>query len=250
MLNQNVFMETLREVKEIVRTAAEPLSKEAMLSYFSEMDLSEEQKNMVINYLLAPDEEVVTEPEEETVEEETTEAGFEEIEESKVFKMFMEEVEGLKTYKSEEISMMYIKLLQGDKAVITPISEAWMKRVVEIARKENANRFSLEDVIQEGNMGLFLKLTELCGSKAAVNVEEELLEAVKESMKAYISEIAGEDDNEQAVVGKVNLINEAIKLLQGPNGERPSIKAMTDYTGLDEEELQEILDIIEKADKK
>ena len=249
MLNQNVFMETLREVKEIVRTAAEPLSKEAMLSYFSEMDLSEDQKNMVINYLLAPEEEPASSAPEES-EEETTKEVLEEVVESKVFKMFMEEVEGLKTYKAEELSMMYIKLLQGDKAVITPISEAWMKRVVEIARKENANRFSLEDIIQEGNMGLFLKLTELCGSKAAVNVEEELLEAVKASMKAYISEIAGEDDNEQAVVGKVNLINEAIKFLQGPNGERPSMKAMADYTGLDEEELQEILDIIEKADKK
>lgn len=248
MLNQNVFMETLREVKEIVRTAAEPLSKEAMLSYFSEMDLNEEQKNMVINYLLAPEEEPNNKPEEP--EEETPEEVLEEVVESKVFKMFMEEVEGLKAYKAEELSMMYIKLLQGDKAVITSISEAWMKRVIEIARKENANRFGLEDIIQEGNMGLFLKLTELCGSKAAVNVEEELLEAVKASMKAYISEIAGEDDNEQAVVGKVNLINEAIKFLQGPNGERPSMKTMADYTGLDEEELQEILDIIEKADKK
>lgn len=249
MLNQNVFMETLREVKEIVKTAAEPLTKEEMLGYFSEMDLNEEQKNMVINYLLAPEEEPVSEPE-EAVEEDEAEQIFEEVQESKVFKMFMEEVEGLKAYKPEELSMMYIKLLQGDKTVITPISEGWMKRVVEIARKENANRFSLEDIIQEGNMGLFLKLTELCGSKAAVNVEEELTEAVKESMKAYISEIAGEDDNEQAVVGKVNLINEAIKFLQGPNGERPSMKAMAEYTGLDEEELKEILDIIEKADKK
>lgn len=248
MLNQNVFMETLREVKEIVRTAAEPLTKEDMLGYFSEMDLNEEQKNMVINYLLAPEEESVSAP--EKPEEEAEEATFEDVEASKVFRMFMEEVEGLKTYKPEELSMMYVKLLQGDKAVITLISEAWMKRVVEIARKENANRFGLEDIIQEGNMGLFLKLTELCGSKAAINVEEELLEAVKASMKAYISEIAGEDDNEQAVVGKVNLINEAIKFLQGPNGERPSMKAMADYTGLDEEELQEILDIIEKADKK
>ena len=71
MLNQNVFMETLREVKEIVKTAAEPLTKEEMLGYFSEMDLNEEQKNMVINYLLAPEEEPVSEPEEaveETVE--------------------------------------------------------------------------------------------------------------------------------------------------------------------------------------
>ena len=154
MLNQNLFMETLREVKEIVRTAAEPLTKEEMLGYFSEMELSEEQKNMVINYLLAQDEEPVSATEEEPAKEEETEVPFEEVEESKVFKMFMEEVEGLKTYKPEELSMMYVKLLQGDKAVITLISEAWMKRVVEIARKENANRFSLEDIIQEGNMGL------------------------------------------------------------------------------------------------
>ena len=70
------------------------------------------------------------------------------------------------------------------------------------------------------------------------------------SGKNYISQIAGEDDNEKAVVGKVNLINEAIKFLQTPDGGKPSVKSIADYTGLDEEELSEILDIIEKADKK
>jgi hypothetical protein len=32
MLDRNVFMETLRDVAEIVRTAAEPLEREEMLS--------------------------------------------------------------------------------------------------------------------------------------------------------------------------------------------------------------------------
>ena len=51
MINQDVFMDTLRAVKEIIRTSAKPLTKEEMLGYFSEMELSDEQKNMV-NYLL------------------------------------------------------------------------------------------------------------------------------------------------------------------------------------------------------
>lgn len=250
MINQDVFMDTLRAVKEIIRTSAKPLTKEEMLGYFSEMELSDEQKNMVINYLCMPEEEIII-PSEETKEQIQNEQDKEpQAEYSKVFKMYMEEVESLKKYKPEELSMMYIKLLQGEKTVIEKISAAWMKTIVEMAQKECAGKYSLEDVVQEGNIGLFIKLTELNGSKEAVDVEETLREAVLEAMKNYISQIAGEDDNEKAVVGKVNLINEAIKFLQTPDGGKPSVKSIADYTGLDEEELSEILDIIEKADKK
>ena len=37
-------METLREVKEIVRTAPSPLTQEEMLAYFKDMELTDEQK--------------------------------------------------------------------------------------------------------------------------------------------------------------------------------------------------------------
>ena len=99
-------------------------------------------------------------------------------------------------------------------------------------------------------MGLFLKLTELCGSKQAVDVEEELSCAVTTAMKDYISDIAGEEDSEQTVLGKANLINEAIKLLREERGEEPSVEALSQYTGLDMDELEDILEIIKKADKK
>ena len=44
MLDQNTFMETLRSVAEIVQTASVPMSEKEILSYFNDMDLSEEQK--------------------------------------------------------------------------------------------------------------------------------------------------------------------------------------------------------------
>lgn len=55
MLDQNTFTETIREVSEIIRTAAEPLSREEILSYFHKMDLNEKQQEMVLEYLMKPE---------------------------------------------------------------------------------------------------------------------------------------------------------------------------------------------------
>ena len=37
MLDQNTFMETIREVGEIIRTSQEPLSKDEILNYFDKI---------------------------------------------------------------------------------------------------------------------------------------------------------------------------------------------------------------------
>ena len=74
--------------------------------------------------------------------------------------------------------------------------------------------------------------------------------AVRTGISNYISEIAGENDIEQTVIGKVNLINEAIKLLKLEKGEEPAISELSAYTGLSEEELSDIIEIIKKADKR
>ena len=40
MLDQNTFTETIRAVQDIIRTSAEPMTREEILSYFKDMDLS------------------------------------------------------------------------------------------------------------------------------------------------------------------------------------------------------------------
>ena len=54
-----------------------------------------------------------------------------------------------------------------------------------------------------------------------------------------ISELAGEDDSEHAMVGKVTLVNEAKKYLTEENGKEPTIKELSEYTRLSEEELED-----------
>lgn len=273
MLDQSVFTETIHEVAEIIRTSATPLSKEEILSYFKEMELNEQQENMVLEFLLTPHEE-------EEAEEETDEAEGEEQEaadwqetsdasalaqndsgkkeektaepdvlpESKMFQMYLEEISSLPVYSGKKQEEMYQKLLAGDESVINPISDSWMIKVLETARKLAVTSEGFEDVIQEGNMALFLKLTELCGCEEKTDVEAELQGAVETAMKSSI--LAEEGEDEKAMVGKLALVNEAKKYLAEENGREATVQELAAYTQLTEEELSDILLLIQKADQK
>lgn len=277
MLDQSVFTETIHEVAEIIRTSATPLSKEEILSYFKEMELNEQQENMVLEFLLTPHEEEDAEEEEaeeteaeeaqETAEwQDTTDASVftqsdsnkKETEtkeadclpESKMFQMYLEEISSLPVYSETKIEEMYQKLLAGDESVIHTISDSWMIKVLELAKKLAVSSEGFEDVIQEGNMALFLKLTELCGSQEKTDVEAELQNAVEEAMKSSILAEEGEDEDEKAMVGKLALVNEAKKYLADEKGREATLPELAEYTQLTEEELSDILLLIQKANQK
>ncbi len=265
MLDQSTFTETVREVAEIIRTSATPLSKEEILSYFKDMELNEQQENMVLEFLLTPHEEEETEEEETDWEETSSEEELSDATEgdkkeekekeksnlpdSKVFRMYVEELESLPVYSESRLEEMYEKLLAGDEAVIAPLSEGWMRRVLETAKSLAVTSEGFEDVVQEGNMALFLRLTELCGAGEG-DVATSLTEAVEAAMKASIVEFEGEDEEEKAVVGKVALVNEAKKYLATEQGREATVKELSDYTSLPEEELTDLLLLIEKASAK
>jgi RNA polymerase primary sigma factor len=275
MLDQSVFTETIHEVAEIIRTSATPLSKEEILGYFKEMELNEQQENMVLEFLLTPHEEEDAEEAEETEAEEaqetaewqdTTDASVftqsdsdkKEAEtkeadclpESKMFQMYLEEISSLPVYSETKIEEMYQKLLAGDESVIHTISDSWMIKVLELAKKLAVSSEGFEDVIQEGNMALFLKLTELCGSQEKTDVEAELQNAVEEAMKSSILAEEGEDEDEKAMVGKLALVNEAKKYLADEKGREATLSELAEYTQLTEEELSDILLLIQKANQK
>ena len=187
MLDRNAFMETLRSVAEIRRTSTEPLSKEEILKYFEDMELTEEQTEMVYQYLLLPPEVQTAEPEPE--EEEEPQQIVEEPEEENIyFKMYLEELEQIEEMSEEEMQAAYQKLLAGDTSVIEAISESWLRSIAEMAIPYAAQGANLQDAIQEGNMGLLLKLYDLAGAGEVAAVDAILEGAVSAAMIAYTEE--------------------------------------------------------------
>ena len=272
MVDQNTFTETIRAVQDIIRTSAEPMTREEILSYFKDMDLNRQQEDMVFAFLTVPhEEEPVEEPAEDNGEENgdsdtNGEAGYGEttfgedseqetnqeediVSKSPMFQMYLDELKDIPEYSEEQMVEMYKKLLAGEESMVHTISNAWLSNVLKVAKKLALSPEGFEDVVQEGNMALFLRLSELCGSHKKADVEEELLSAIEEAMKNCIREQTGADEQENAVVGKVALVNEAVKYLKDQNGREPSAKEIADYVKIPEEELSDILNMIEKAKK-
>ena len=186
MLDRNTFMETLRAVAEVQRTSTEPLSKKEILNYFEGMELTEEQVEMISQYLQLPPEVQTGEPEAE--EEESAQIVEEPEEENICFQMYLEELEQIEEMSEEEMQEAYKKLLAGDAAVVGKICESWLGSIAQMAIPYAEQGANLEDVIQEGNMGLLLKLSELVGAGEVPGIDAILEGAVAGAMIAYTEE--------------------------------------------------------------
>ena len=274
MLDQSLFTETIHEVSEIIRVSQGNMTREEILGYFKDMDLNEEQQQMVLDFLLKPhpeDEQIAENAEEnnsESAEDETDDekkaayqtetldaADIEKNNEAAhtgVFQMYLDELNELSTYSKEKQEEMYKALLAGDESVINDITNCWLPVVLENAKKltESNDPDRLQDVVQEGNMALFMRLTELCGSQEKVEVESELAQEIENAMKSCIIEEEGEGESEDAMVGRIALVNEAVKYLEKEKGMKPSVAELAEYTKVPASELDEILLYIEKANQK
>ena len=247
MVDRNSFTETLRAVSEIIRTSPEPLSKDEILSYFKDMELGQEQKDMIFEYLLAPHDE---EPQENSETEEPEKEEPKEDEGPRALELYVDELGGIEDIDDEKLSELYEKLLEGDESVMEDIIKANLKMVAGLAADQDYENVDVapEDLIQEGNIGMLLRLRELCGmgSGCEYDIDDEIAEAALEAMKSYISEFCGEEDREKAVAGKINVVTEAQKYLTEHNGHAPTTAELAEYTMLSEEEVCDILALKKK----
>ena len=280
MVDQNTFIETVQSVSQIIRTSAEPIGREEIMSYFKDMDLNKAQEDLIYDFLLnhhdEPEngqEDVETENTDEVSEKNTdiiysegepigqkkdtvsdeNDDGFDEdslIPDSPMFKMYLEELDEIPEYSKEEQDELYKKLLNGDESVIHTISNMWLKSVLDMAKKLAVTKEGFEDVVQEGNMALFMHLTELCGAGENENIEDEILEVIEAAMKECIRDQTGESENENAMVGKVSLVSRAVEHLKSQNGTEPSAQELSEYTSVPADELSSILELLKKATQK
>lgn len=243
MLDRAKFTETLKSVAEIIRTAPEPLTEEEILGYFADMELDEEQKGLVFTYLTTPHEE-------ENVQA-GTEDGFteEEIQVSPVLQMYLDELSELPTYSGAQEDKLYERLISGDETAVKLLSDCWLGRVLDLAKKHRNAKVTLEDIIQEGNMGLFLQLQDLLGSKSTADFRSLLSDSIEKSMWEFIVDSGEVEEEGSSVVGKMSLVQEAKKILEEQYERGVTTQELADYTKLPAEELQGILDLIEKANR-
>ena len=145
-----------------------------------------------------------------------------------------------KNYTDEELIE---RLREGD----VEIEDYIMKKYKPLVRKKTNAMYLIggepEDLIQEGNLGLWEGLEQVTTIANIEDADSFLREHIKMAIVTVIDEENDETDWETTMVAKTGLISEAAKVLAEDMGRVATIKELAEYTKISEEEVKDILSL-------
>lgn len=279
MEDQNKFLELLEDIKGIAKAQDGCMTKQELQSYFSDMQLSEEQWKAVYQYLGANGIKVEGYhyiPEPEPVEPAQGQAATgQQSQKSKRSPsgtkkkrkdtdraarnryLYQLELQKLPGDRMEIPVAQMQRFLQGESNLRDIIIESRLSQVVEIAGRYRRRSVPVEELIAEGNLGLLYGMSQIeaepekyMQENGEVDVPlflETLEQAVIRAIEQMIDAETEAKDRETSMLAKTNLLHEAAKFLTEELGRVPLIKELSEYTRISEEEIRQIMGLSEDA---
>lgn len=232
------FLEKLNGLREMAKGQGSQIGVDEVKAYFSEDALTEEQMELVFDYLLA--QKVVVKGYVKLGAEPEVEVEFTE-EEKAYLKEYEMDLNAIKEAKDGEVETLVVQAIQGDEFAKGRLTEIYLKEVVQIAKNMYHPEVFLGDLIQEGNLGLVIGVEMISDADTA---HEVLTTQIKQSIQALLEEYSEVSKRDKKMVDKVNQLDESIKALTEELGRKISIDELAVYTGMEIEEIEDILKLM------
>ena len=229
------FLKKLNGLVAMAKDQGDQITIDEVRAYFADAALTEEQLELVFDYLLA--QKVVVKGYIKMTEAAEEKVTYTEEEEA-YLKEYLNDLEAFKEEKAGEKESLFAKLIGGDASAKNRLTELYLKEVVEIAKEMYHPEIFLGDIIQEGNVGLILGLDMLADVATA---HETIVNQVKQCIQMLIEEHAEVKSRDNKMVEKVTMLDESIKTLTEELGRKVTIDELAVYMGMTEEEIDDIL---------
>ena len=222
MADRLQFKEKLAGVLALAEDQNGKITVDEVEKYFEEDGLSQEQMNLVCDYLLSMKMAVigykqaggtVKEPEKDEQQPLCPD-------EQKYVEEYLRSLGDMNEETPEEVRMAY-----------------YLPKVVEEAVRLHHPEVFIGDMIQEGNIVLMLALKEIRKEKD----EEEILEQVRAGMLASLESQTEVKRRDHKMVEKVTELDETIKSMKEEYGRKVSVDEVADRLGISEDEIEDIL---------
>lgn len=237
MQGKTEFLKKLNDLVTVVREKGNQITVDEVKTYFSGMDLNEEQIELVFDYLLAQKVVVKGYIKMDMPVSEETQLVLTEDEEA-YLKEYLEDLKAFKPVTPQERQGLFEKMIKGDPYAKNRIVEIYLQDVIEIAKEMYHPEIFLGDLIQEGNVGLML------GAELVTDVEtahQTITEQIRQSIQMLIEEHTELSSRDKKMVEKVEMLDESIKTLTEELGRKVTIDELAVYMGMTEDEIEDIL---------
>lgn len=192
-----LFAQTLEAVRAKAREQGGCVSEEQVREAFAAQELSEEQLQMVFDYLVKhkvgigkpvdPDE-YLTEPEKNYLQD------------------YLDEIAALPVYSQGEMEAFTLSAMAGEQEAQQKLMQCYLRDAADIARLYAGQGVLLEDLIGEGNLALAAGVSMLGSLEKPAEAPGMLAKLMMDAMEDYIRENTANEKTDQTVAKKVNLV--------------------------------------------
>ena len=231
MNKEVLFAKTLEQVRKTAKEQGNCISEEQVKEAFAELDLSNEQLQMVFDYLLKhkigigqpmdPDE-FLTEEEKDYLQE------------------YLDEVAALPTYSDGEKLAFSIAAMAGETDAQQRLIELHLADVAEIAKLYAGQGVLLEDLVGEGNLALSFGVTML-GSLEKPDEVRECSANDHGCMEEYIAGHAENSKIDKRVEDKVNKVADKARELAEELHRKVTTEELMEETGMSRKMIEDAI---------
>lgn len=248
MDEQTRFRTALAALSACAEQKGRKLSQEDMEEFFRDMNLSQEQQQLVYAYLASKRIQVegAEMPAVQREEQPYTQ------EEQIFLNQYRKDMKAVRRQPEELLPELFEKAADGEKISKRVLTEHYMDRVLSIAEEYAHQELLIQDLVQEGNLGLMIGIDTLGLMEEGLTGEAHLEKEIHRAIRAALDEQEGSRSTGEQVTEKLNKLADSITELTEELGRQVTPEELSIYLDMPLEELEDLLRIagetIELAD--
>lgn len=239
MQERYIFRELLSEIKELADKKGNCLTTEEIRNFFENAHLTDEQLNMVYEYLEG--EKIQVEGYQNSKKETKEKQEEEFLDESDCLKVYQSELDEIKIISEEEELKLFQLASAGDSAAKSLLTEQYLRTVYDLSKTFAFGTVPRGDLIQEGNVALMLALEDLEFTDRLEEYQNFLYEKISRAMEEAMHDGQDLQDLNENVAKRVNHLNEAVHNLEEELEHKISLEELSAYLDMPLEEIKDIL---------
>ncbi len=247
MDEQTKFRTALAALKAVAETKDRKLSVQEVQDALSGMDLDETQYQMVYAYLSGKGIHV-----EGAVLPETEKPPYTD-EEQEFLKQYRKELKRLQKQSADQLEDLYARAADGEAEAKRLLTEHYMDYVLELAEDYAHGSLPIQDLVQEGSLGLMVGIDTLGLMDEALTVEAHLEHEIRRALQEALQEQEDARDTGVQITDKLNKLADSVTKLTEDLGREVTPDELSLYLDMPLEEIEDLLRIagetIETAEK-
>lgn len=234
MDEKKYFVEQIDKLLKFGRNNGNVVTEENVKNYFEKINLSDEQIQLVYNFLY--DAKIgVGEPidADENLEDEDRD----------FLEMYLSELSELENYTQKKKFEIIEKFLNGDESLKGKLIESYLKDVVDMAKLYAGAGVTIEDLIGEGNVALACIIEALDPSQSPKETDGFITESIMSAMEEMMYEDNNEKQKGDNWAEDANDVLDKAKELAETLGRNVHIAELCQFGDFEEEFVKKVLEL-------